>query len=600
MNRLSTWWQGRGRRWWSDYHWPVLLFFGLAALILGFIGFTKNGLQTGESRSVLDNLYLTLGLISLNSGAVPPPVSWELQLARFLVPAIAAYTAILALAAIFTQQSQQVRLWFMRDHVIICGLGRKGVRLARQFTERGMGVVVLEADEGNDWVEAARAWGAVVLHGDARDPELLHKARLNRAAHLVSVSGDDGVNAEVAVLAENLSRTRQDGAMTCSIHIVDPQLWYLLRERELDVATDSHFRLELFNIFDRGASLLLQNYSPWAHQQGELSCDLHLVLIGLGKLGQSLVTQAASRWWERFGKTDQRLRFSIIDLYAAQKVETLCVRHPNLTDVCDLDPLQMDVRSADFQRADFLFYEDGSCIADAIYICMDNDSLGLHTGLTLHRKVRDQDIPVIIRMVEDAGLALLFQENDHQDNRTYKNLSVFPLLDQTCTPELILLGTHELVARELHESYLRGLVDEKQDQPGDLVLETWQDLSEEVKERNRKQADRIGLILAEHGYRIVPLTDWQAADFVFSEGDGGDEVGAMARMEHELWCQEMQADGWREGKVRSQENRTNPDLVPWERLPAPEVKKNKKFIRDLPSVLSRAGFQIERQYNIRQ
>ena len=593
MNRLGRWWRSRGRRWWSDYHWPVLLVLGLAALLLGLIGFTKNGIAAGEERTFLDNLYLTLGLLSMNSGSVPGPVSWELQVARFLVPALAAYTALLALALVFTQQSQQVRLWFMRDHVIICGLGRKGARLANQFRDIGDKVVVIEADEANDWIESSRSSGAVVLNGDASDPEMLRKARLNRARYLISVVGEDGKNAEVAVQAKKLSHGREDATLTCSIHIVDPQLWYLLREKELDIAVDSRFRLELFNIFDRGASLLLKKHSPWV---GEHICDKHLVLIGLGKLGQSLVIQAASQWREQRVNADQRLRFKIIDLDAKQKVKTLCVRYPNLEEVCDLEPLQMDVRSADFQSAEFLYDEGGNCDVDSVYVCMDNDSLSLRTGLTLYHKIRDHNIPVIVRMVEDAGLALLLHEGD-KNKSPYKKLHAFPLLDQTCTPDLILRGTHELLARDLHAAYLKGLDNEKVEGGGEMALAAWEDLPEDTKESNREQADRIGVILAEHGYHIAPLTDWKAADLVFNENEdeGVDEIEAMARMEHELWCQEMLADDWQYGPVRSKEQKTHPDLEPWDDLPEEEKEKNKKFIRDLPKVLALAGFQIERQ-----
>jgi hypothetical protein len=590
VNRLGRWWRSRGSRWWSDYHWPILLMFGLAALLLGLIGFTKNGIATGEVRTFLDSLYLTLGLLSMNSGSVPGPVSWELQVARFLVPALAAYTALLALAMVFTQQSQQVRLWFIREHVIICGLGRKGVRLANQFRDRGEKVVVIEADEGNALIETSRSSGAVVINGDASDPEMLRKARLNRARYLISVVGDDGKNAEVAVQAEKLSHERQDGALTCSIHIVDPQLWYLLREKELDIAANSHFRLELFNIFDRGASLLLKTHSPWAGDRGEQICDKHLVLIGLGKLGQSLVIQAASQWREQRVNADQRLRFTIIDLYAEQKVKTLCVRYPNLEEVSELEPLQTDVRSADFQSAEFLYNEGGNCDIDSVYVCMDNDALGLHTGLTLYQKIRDHNIPVIVRMAEDAGLAVLLKDDD-KNKSTYRNLHGFPLLDQTCTPDLILRGTHEVLARELHVVYLEGVESSDKVENQDTSLVPWDELSEYTKEKNRNQADHVPFMLNTAGYRIIPLRDWNAADFKIEEKD----IKMMAPLEHARWCQEKISEGWKYGPDKDNERNTNPNLVPWEKLRRDGINKNEKFIRDLPKVLARAGFQVEKQ-----
>ncbi len=154
--------------------------------------FLEKWLAVEPGRTFLDNLYLTLGLISLNTGAVPPPVSWELQVARFIVPAVTAYTAFLAFTTIFIQQTDRVRLWFLQDHVIICGLGKKGFRLANQFLQQGTPVVVIEMDEGNDWIGNIRSAGAIVMIGDAADPELLEKVQTRPGSCLISVLGMTG------------------------------------------------------------------------------------------------------------------------------------------------------------------------------------------------------------------------------------------------------------------------------------------------------------------------------------------------------------------------------------------------------------------------
>ena len=66
----------------------------------------------------------------------------------------------------------------------------------------------------------------------------------------------------------------------------------------------------------------------------------------------------------------------------------------------------------------------------------------------------------------------------------------------------------------------------------------------------------------------------------------------MACVEHELWRQTHLDSGWRVGSEKDPEKKTHPHLVSWEKLPASEKRKNKKFIRDLPRILARAGFQI--------
>jgi hypothetical protein len=118
---------------WRDYQWFLIGGLWLLALYLGYIGFARQAAMHNEPSAPLDWFYLTLQLIPLNSGAVPGPVSWELQVARLLLPALTALAAVKALATIFGEQVQMIRLGFMRDHVIICGWGRMGVLLVAQF-----------------------------------------------------------------------------------------------------------------------------------------------------------------------------------------------------------------------------------------------------------------------------------------------------------------------------------------------------------------------------------------------------------------------------------------------------------------------------------
>jgi len=579
------------RDWWADYNWMILIILGMIGLTLGFIGFQKNGLAVGKERTLLDNLYRTLGLISMETGVAEGPIPWELQVGRFLVPAVTAYTAILAFTALFIKQTDRIRLWSTHDHILIFGLGRKGFRLAKGFLEEGHPVVVVEINEANEWVENIRAKGAIVIHGDAADPTLLEKVKLKQAHCLISVLGDDGKNAEVALQAEKLSRGRKSGTLTCIIHIFDARLWDLLREKELHGNHTSRFRLELFNIFDRGARRMLETNPPWniSPQQG----PTHILIVGLGKMGQRMVVEAARQWRVRKGDTQEKIHISVLDLEANQKADALNHQYPRLGDICVLEALEMDIRSPAFERVSAGFMKDNQPELNAIYICLDDETFSLQTGLRLNHQLRDRRIPIILRMAESGGLASLLAEEENDQN-AFGNLRIFDLLDQTCTSDLLQKGTHEILARHLHAAYLEGL--EREGHPPQGVDLSWDQLSPSLKEKNRQQADRIPHVLAAAGYRIDPLRDWEADLFRFSEGDGGgqDEVSLMASVEHELWCKNLVQDGWRKGPEKDPEKKTHPHLVPWEELPSQAKEKNRKFVRDLPRILARAGFQIVR------
>ncbi|MFO8035829.1 MAG: NAD-binding protein [Anaerolineales bacterium] len=581
----------RIRIWWSDTCWLVLIVLGLTGLFLGFIGFQKYGAAIQEDHTFLDNLFLTLGLISMETGDVSGPVSWELQVARFLVPGVTAYTAILAFTTLFMEQTDRIRLWFIRDHILICGLGRKGFRLAKQFLKQGKAVVIIEKDESNDWVESIRSSGAIVIQGDATDPELLKKVNLNRAKCVISVLGDDGKNAQVAVQADKLSRDRKVGTLTCIIHIFDAKLWGLLREKELHAHHNSHFRLELFNIFDRGARLMLQDNPPWSISPP--SDPIRVLIVGLGKMGQRLIVATARGWRMRNPDPRRKIHITGLDLDAEQKCNSLLTNYPQLPEVCILEALEMDILSPAFDRLGAHFTQDHTCDLNLVYVCLDDESFSLQTGLRLNYQLRKYHIPIVLRMAESGGLSMLLAE-DESGQDTFGNLRIFDLLDQTCTAEILQRGTHEILARNLHAAYLEGLEKSATSGQREDTRLTWEQLSPSQKERNRQQADRIPTVLAAAGYRIAPLRDWEADLFQFSEGESGDkdEVALMAPVEHELWRQNFIQEGWRWGPEKDPEKKTHPNLVPWEELPPSEREKNGKFIRDLPRILARAGFQI--------
>jgi len=579
-------WQKGLKQKWQDYKWRI---FGLMALItlgLGYIGFTKYYAALGETRTPLDIFYRTLQLLPLESEFVPGPISWELELARLLAPAVAAYAAVIALSVIFREQLQLLRARFSKNHVVICGLGRKGVLLAQKFRERRNRVVVIELDKENELLEHCRDYGALVIIGNATSQETLRKARVHKAKHLISVCGDDGINAEVAVNARELVRRRKGKVLTCIVHIVDPHLYHLLEEQEIETGGTENFRLQFFNIFYSGAQSWLKDYSPFTDTEGAPVPSPHLLLVGVGRMGESLAARSAKNWHDLSPKPSKKIRITLIDRKAELKKESLWLQYPRLKSVCNLISREIDIESLDFQRADFLFEKDRRCKMTSVFICLDNDSFGLSAALALHQHIKEHKIPVVVRMVRDAGLATLFRKEDKGDEN-YKTLRAFGLLDRTCQPEQVLAGINEIIAQAIHKDYIR-----RQEKKGKTPV-SWDELPEDLKESNRQQADHIGEKLKEMGFGIEPLTDWNEKLFEFT----AEEIEKMAKKEHERWVLERKRSGWKKGPKNTKKKRS-PYLVPWEKLD--EIDKDIKEedrapVRNLPIYLAKADFKIYRR-----
>lgn len=580
------------RQLWQDYQWPMLLILALLALLLGYVGFVKYARALDQTLSPSDVFYLTLQLITLESGDVSGPVSWELEVARLLVPVLAAYTAVLAAAVIFRKQLQFIRLWFIRDQVVICGLGSKGGLLARRFRERGIRVVVIEADEDNLQIGATRDKGVIVLTGDAREAPVQRRAAVQRARYLVSVCGDDETNAEVAVLARALCANRKRSPLVCSVHLVEPQLWELLRERELGMEALSSFRLELFNIYDRGAQMMLKMSQAIEGNDMTGQDAPHVVVIGLENLGQFLALRVARDWYERGDGRNRRMRLTVIDPQAEEKTNNLCSRYPILAQCCQIAAWNMDVDSSMFESAEFLFDDQGSCSVCQIYVCLEDQAQGLQAGLKLRSRIGHIEPPIDVLMDENSGLAQLLR-GFSGEAVPYGNLHAFGLVERTCTPDLVLDGTHEMLARAAHDVYL-----EQQKKLGltflvNPALVPWESLPESVKESNRRQVDYTATKLAAGGYFIRPLTDWDAASYQFQP----DEIELMAELEHERWREAQGLQGWNyKPGPRDTKKKTHPALLPWPELPEEEKEKNRVSTRELPVLLARAGFQLSRPH----
>jgi voltage-gated potassium channel len=89
----------------------------------------------------------------------------------------------------------------LNDHVIICGYGRVGRRVAEEFRVSKTRYVVL--DRSKDAVEAAKEHGDLLIEGNATHDDELRRAGLERASGLVIASDDDADNLYIVLSARN-------------------------------------------------------------------------------------------------------------------------------------------------------------------------------------------------------------------------------------------------------------------------------------------------------------------------------------------------------------------------------------------------------------
>lgn len=89
----------------------------------------------------------------------------------------------------------------LKDHIIVCGLGRNGTQACHELYEHKQPFVVVEKEDID-----ASAYPFKILHvkGDARQDHVLHEAGIDKAKALITTLPDDAANVFVVITARHI------------------------------------------------------------------------------------------------------------------------------------------------------------------------------------------------------------------------------------------------------------------------------------------------------------------------------------------------------------------------------------------------------------
>jgi voltage-gated potassium channel Kch len=473
----------------SSRRWSIALsVVGASVLLLGIWGFARQ--FAAQRPPVLDLVYWAFQLFGLELREGGGPMPWQVQVARFAAPLVTGALVLEALRTVTTNVTRAfsvAKLWRFKGHVIICGIGRKALTLALAARHRDprTPVVVVERDPSVPLLAVCRQAGVFVHVGDATDPDVLRGAGLLRARVLVALTGDDGANIQIAERARGALKRARRSPLRVLVHVVDDELARVIHELEL--ARGPHPELEAielspFDIYDSGARVLLHT-PPHPRRRDPAG---HIVIVGVGAFGSTLAVQAAQAWVRRPGAPRSRLRITLLD-HDPSRRRALEAQHPELAGSWELRQVEMDTTSGEFHTAAFLRWE--TAIADVIYVCFDDDARAVAAALSLQPRAHADGIPIVVRRSEETGLASLLDPQ--------RGLYDFPLVERTCTPDILEQTLTERMARALHDHQ------ELVARPEDAAL-PWERLAEEQRHAYRDRARHLPARLRRAGYRMVP------------------------------------------------------------------------------------------------
>jgi voltage-gated potassium channel len=185
------------------------------ALILAIVVIGTVGYALIQGWSLLDSLYMTvITIFTVGYGEVHP-LSGAGRIFTLLLIIGGVGTILYGigrmvefviggqLTGVFRRRAVRRQMDKLDAHFIICGYGRVGEAVARQFAANNAPFVIVDNDQEN--VSRAEADGYLAAHGDATADEVLEMAGVARAKGLVAALGSDAGNIFLTLSARVLN-----------------------------------------------------------------------------------------------------------------------------------------------------------------------------------------------------------------------------------------------------------------------------------------------------------------------------------------------------------------------------------------------------------
>jgi voltage-gated potassium channel Kch len=557
-------------------------------------------------------LYQAIQLFSLNYSGDSNGVPTSLDIARFLAPLVAGI-----IIASFFAFFKNVKDWFndvvflrrFRTHHVICGLGEKGLAIAKDLLGHGKKILIIEKNPDLPSLSEIQNLGATIVIGDACEKHVLEKARVHLAECMICAAGEDDTNLGMALVAARiLSRTsRKNSPLSILVHVSDIAYRDVLqRNHTLELKTQPQHQIRVVNIHHNIARLIFKLYPLEVDNEENLRFRPHLIIPQLDGLALALILQAARICHY---PDLQKATIHLVSKNAEAERSRILALYPNFECCSALKAVTLD-ESTDFEQA----------AADIVFKCADEefatilltaipDYKALATGLMIRERLRqkfaidvrpilpsDQSstdmsmmrdrlqqkigkFRVLISSGENSAVSDILMENqgENSDCDLGRWISLIPGFEQACGHEVLLRESLDEVAKNIYKTWYvevrphqEKLISEGRLSEVKSTFKLWSEYTEEQKDANRIPADHLQIKIRAAGLSSSDpelLAKWKLIS--------AETLEILSKMEHARWSAEKWLSGWNLGQ-RNDALRIHDNLIPYENL----SDDTKKYDRD--------------------
>jgi hypothetical protein len=448
--------------------------------------------------------------------------------------------------------------------------------------------VVLNIPELEDGTRS-QLWdaGVKVIFEDLTPQQILKATGARHARQLLAMRDSHADNLTLTLAAVSQDFSNRELECKC---MIEP----LALKR--DFAPEEFFdsavlpRIRVFNESELIAKQLLRDHPPDA-PVALSDAGVHLLLVGLGSVGQAILVQLVRLGHYRSGK---RPKVTIVDQQVeAHWADTLRAR-PALADWLEVEPHPL--RIEDVNRDLMCRWIEDERPVSMVYGCTKDELANLRMARKLIQVMADRRAETGLQTarvvaLDPAGGVVLgdFAQQLGQPEQ----FSLFSLVRSGVSEVAVglLSDVDDRIARLFHEGYCREDDRKCAETPGlrkAVNNKPWEALTEGMRDANRHTADHFDVKLRAVGCRLVPKGTARVAVFT------PEEIELLARMEHDRWWADKALAGWKYAPQRNNELLLHHNMVPYEEL-TDEIKKlDWNSVAEMISILEGQGFMVAR------
>lgn len=556
------------------------------AFVLGFTGFggwtmpdSLHGIQ-----KIADAFYSSLGLLTLRlpHDFETPNLAWDLQIARFLLPAMAIWFSIEAYLRLARQRLRFFSLFRVSNHVIVVGPGARAHTIAKhcRADEPEGRLVYITPSEDNAALADLHSLGILIIQGDPAAAETYVRSALHRARTIV-IAGErpmENVRACATVRKAALAKRQAElPSLSVVVAIDSPEMASVL-DASFHEVRDRRVEYRLLDPLDNIAERLVARLARILGAPYRLPTILMLGWAG----------PAASIFRRLLRNAPPGAKIVIVDENADAIRQSLFASAPALVELPELQFIAVPAGTAltGVAALDAILQE---MTAGAIIINGDRDEQNFRTALQLRRHARTHGhwtVPIFVREQEHnvalEALKILVQAESTDVSRFF----VFGSIDDQYAAETVLTEKDEKLARAIHDSY------RAQQKASGRNTERWEELMETFRAASRAQAQHIDVKLANVRCRQTSVK--AASDVEFSP----DQIERLAALEHWRWCVDRWLDGWTYAVERNDARLQHNLLVPYDQLTEAIKEFDRQAVRDIVALVALSGASIQRERHI--